>query len=209
MSNTQNTQQKTQEQKPQLTATQRIGNLENAMMSIYNALDQMARDMGLVKDAIKLLGNKLETVAKLLENGESVNDTSIAAGMTARNVLELKEKISNLEKQGVLVSTDQVSENSFVAGQELNEAGQTVNPRLQFAASALVPEVKAKMIGAKVGDIIPTNNNLSFQVQEIYEIQKMNTVADGSQAQEATQEQAKSAESQETAAEATQSTEQQ
>ena len=55
--------QQQQPQKP--TASQRIDSLENGLGALFQTADNLARDMMIVKDAIKLLGNKLDAVVKL------------------------------------------------------------------------------------------------------------------------------------------------
>src|SRR5690242_16307611 len=111
------------------TAAQRIEALENAFMSLYHTADNMARDLLTAKEAIKLLGNKLDAVAKLAK----LSDDDIAKIMIENNIAELKGKIDNLVEKGVLTAEEEVKENSFVVGREIDQDSTVVNPRLQFA----------------------------------------------------------------------------
>jgi hypothetical protein len=128
----------------------------------------MARDLMMVKEALKLLGNKVDAIAK----ATGTTDEQLSAIMIANNVAELKTKVDNLVAQGVLVASDIVTSSSFLVGKEQDDDGKIVNPRLQFAISALGEELKAKMVGAKVGDVLTlTEGKLKFEVSEIYQVQ--------------------------------------
>lgn len=154
------------------TASQRIDDLERGLMSLYQAADNMARDMGTIKEAIKLLGNKLDAVVKASERGESLNDTVIAKIMVENNVEELRSKVLDLVNKGVLASTEEVQLNSFVVGRELSEDGAVQNPRMQFVVAQLQENVRNKFPGSKVGQILDLEEGKwKFEVQEIYNIQ--------------------------------------
>lgn len=153
------------------TASQRLDDMERGLMALYQTADNMARDMGTIKEAIKLLGNKLDSVVKASNNGEKLTDEVIARIMVENNVEELKGKVTNLVAQGVLVTAEEVTANSFVVGRELAEDGTVQNPRMQFVVSALNPEVKGKFPGAKVGQQLELQEGKwKFEVQEIYSI---------------------------------------
>ncbi len=153
------------------TASQRIDDMERGLMALYQTADNMARDMMTIKEAIKLLGNKLDSVVKASNRGEALTDETIAKIMVENNVEELKEKVTNLVNQGVLVAAEEVGPNSFIVGRELAEDGTVQNPRMQFVVSALQPEVKDKFPGAKAGQILELQEGKwKFEIQEIYSI---------------------------------------
>jgi len=155
----------------QRSATERLEDLENATMGIFQTMDRMATDLMTIKDAIKLLGNKVDSIVKSAERGLALNDDNIAALMTENNVLELENKVKGLVEQGVLTLETTVSDNSFVVGREIDTDGKIVNPRLQFTLAALNPEVKAKISGSTVGQVLDLEEGkLKFEVLESYSI---------------------------------------
>lgn len=159
------------QQQDKRTASQRIDDLERGLMSLYQTADSMARDLMTIKEAIKLLGNKLDSVVKASRGGETLTDEVIARIMVENNVEELKEKVANLVNQGILVAAEEVAPSSFVVGRELAEDGSIQNPRMQFVVSALDPSVKDKFPGAKLGQVLVLQEGKwQFEVQEIYNI---------------------------------------
>lgn len=159
-------------QQEKRTASQRIDDMERGLMALYQTADNMARDLMTIKEAIKLLGNKLDSVVKASARGELLSDEVIAKIMVENNVEELKEKVTNLVSQGILVAAEEVGSNSFVVGRELGEDGTVANPRMQFVVSALQPEVRDKFPSAKVGQVLDLQEGKwKFEIQEVYSIQ--------------------------------------
>lgn len=153
------------------SASERIQDLERATMSLYQTVDNMARDLMTVKDAIKLLGNKVDAIVKAAERG-SVNDNSVADIMIENNVSELKSKVDDLITKGILTYEATVTPESYVVGREIDETGKVVNPRLQFAMSALDPEIREKIVGAMAGNVLElATGKLKLEVLETYTIQ--------------------------------------
>lgn len=154
------------------TASQRIDDMERGLMALYQTADNMARDLMTIKEAIKLLGNKLDSVVKASERGLSLNDDTISKIMVENNIEELKLKVTNLVNSGVLVASEEVGPNSFVVGREIdNETGNVANPRMQFIVSALAPEVKDKFPGSKVGQTLELQEGKwKFEILEVYSI---------------------------------------
>lgn len=168
-----NQQQQPPQQPPkQRNASQRLDDLERGLMAIYHTADNMARDLMTIKEAIKLLGNKLDAVVKASARGENLNDDVIAKIMVENNVEELKQKVLGLIQNGVLAAAEEVTANSFVVGKEIAEDGSVANPRMQFVVSALEEGVRAKFPGAKVGQTLDLQEGKwKFLVEEIYSIQ--------------------------------------
>jgi hypothetical protein len=162
------------------TASQRIDDLERAVMSIFQVSNNMARDNSMIKDALKLLGNRVTALIQLLAGnqlGLVVGEDSVDRVMRENQVEELKEKVTNLIEQGFFITADTIGENTFVVGteNEPDEAdgtpGKIVHPRLQFTLASLEKEVQDKLLGAKVGDTVTFKENaLVFKVQEVYTI---------------------------------------
>lgn len=166
----------TNQQQDKRTASQRIDDMERGLMALYQTADNMARDLMTIKEAIKLLGNKMDSVVKQARTcpnlGEALSDENIAKAMVDNNVEELKGKVTKLVEDGILVAAEECGPNSFVVGRELGEDGLIANPRMQFVVSALNAEVKDKFPGAKAGQTLELQEGKwKFEVQEIYNIQ--------------------------------------
>lgn len=161
-----------QQPQPQRTATQRLGDLERALMALYQTADNMARDIGTIKDALKLLGNKVDAMVKATQRGEFMDDAVLTKIMIENNIEELKNKVDQLISQGFLAKNEEVTANSFIVGREVDEKGEVANPRLQFALSALAEPVRLKILGAKPGQLLELQEGkLKFEVLESYTIQ--------------------------------------
>lgn len=154
------------------TASQRIDDLEMGLRAMYQTAENMARDMGTIKEAIKLLGNKMDSIVKASNNGEKLTDEVIARIMVENNVEELRNKVTDLVNQGFLAKGEEITLNSFVVGRELAEDGTIQNPRMQFVVSALAEQVRNKFPGQKSGDILTLEEGKwKFEIQEVYNIQ--------------------------------------
>lgn len=159
------------QQQDKRTASQRIDDMERGLMALYQTADNMARDMMTIKEAIKLLGNKLDSVVKASRNGEVMSDEVIARIMVENNIEELKEKVTNLVNQGVLQAAEEAGPNSFIVGRELGDDGKVANPRMQFVVSALNPEVRDKFPGSKPGQTLELQEGKwKFEILEVYNI---------------------------------------
>ena len=134
----------------------------------------MGKDLMTMKEAIKLLGNKLDAVVKATQRGEDLNDDVIGKIMIENNVQELKARVDQLVAAGTLVATlEPVDEQTFVVGQEVDDTGKVLNPRLQFVLGALQGELLAKIKGSKVGDtVLFQDGKLKFEIQEAYSVAK-------------------------------------
>lgn len=154
------------------TASQRLDDMERATMSLYQTVDAIARDVLTLKEAVKLLGNKMDSIVKATQRGEELNDEVLSKIMIENNVEELKQKVTNLVTQGVLKSEEIVSDNSFVVGRELDDSGIVVNPRMQFVVSSLQQEqVRTKFKDAKVGQLLNLEEGKwKFEIMESYSI---------------------------------------
>lgn len=198
----------TQQQQPvdKRTATQKISDLEGAFLSLMQTADSMARDLQIAKEAIKLLGNKVDAIVKASSSGQSLNDDVISQIMIDNNVEELKQKVTDLVARGVLKAQEKATDNSFVVGREENDKGEIVNPRLQFALGNLPqPSLREKIKAANIGDVINLEEGkLKFVLLETYEIESPKAeAAPAAAAEEKATETATAQESSEAAAQAT------
>jgi hypothetical protein len=162
--------QKEQKQ-PKKTAAQRIDDLEHALMSLYQTADNMARDVTTLKDAVKILGNKVDAIVKATNRGETLTDEVISKIMVENNSEELKQKVANLVNAGALVPAEEILETSFIVGQEIDDEGIVQNPRIQFVVSTLQENIRKKFPGAKAGQVLDLQEGKwKFVVSEIYSI---------------------------------------
>jgi hypothetical protein len=149
------------------SATQRIGDLENAVMNLYQTLNGMAKDIMTIKEALKLLGNKSDAMVKV----GGFADADIDKAMVANNVAELKAKVDGLVAQGVLVADAVANENSFVVGREIDADDKVVNPRIQFVMTSIPPDAAKKIVGAKPGDVLTFGDGkLKLAVDEVFTV---------------------------------------
>lgn len=158
---------------PPKSAGQRLDELEKALMSLFSNLEGLAREQKTIREAVMLLGNKVDALAKANIRGEAPTDETLSQIMIDNNVQELKAKVEGLVKAQVLVSTDIIGATSFVVGREIAaDSDKTINPRLQFSLTALTKEVGEKLLGRLVGDIITIQEGqVRFEVLEVYNIQ--------------------------------------
>jgi hypothetical protein len=161
-----------EEQTDKRSASERIQDLEQGMVGNYQTMDTMTRDIMVIKEAIKLLGNKVDSIVKASERGQPLTDDVLSKIMIENNVEELRGKVTNLVSQGILAPQQTVDDNSFLVGREINDMGEVVNPRLQFALQALQEDMRAKIKGSRPGDIISLQEGkLKFEVMETYSVQ--------------------------------------
>jgi hypothetical protein len=164
--------QNKQEEPKKRSAGERLDDLENAVMSLFQLSDNITRDILTIKEALKLLNNKVDAMAKASVSGEQFSDDVLKRIMIENNCAELASKVNAMIEQGFLVSEGEVSENSFVVGEEVDNDGKVLNPRLQFVFQALKPELKEKLLGVKTGDTATITDVLKFHVSESYRIQQ-------------------------------------
>lgn len=164
---------------PPRTAGQRLDDIERALVNLFQNLEGMSREQNTVRDAIRLLGNKVDALAKANLRGEAPTDETLSQIMIDNNVEELKGKVDGLVKAQVLAPTDIVGDNSFVVGRELAaDTDKVINPRLQFSLTALAKEVGDKLKGHLIGDVIAIQEGqVRFEVMEVYNIQAPPVVA--------------------------------
>jgi hypothetical protein len=156
---------------PKRNAAQRLDDLEAGMSQFFNAFNNLAAETMTIKEAIKLLGNKTESIVQVIGEGKPVNDDTISAQMVENNVTTLKEAVTKMISDKILVEQDAISMTSFVVGQEINDEGKVIQPRTQFALAAIPNELQQKCLGAKPGDVLELQpGKLKLSVQEVYNI---------------------------------------
>ena len=175
------TEQKKQkvEQKPQLTAAQRIERLETAVITLDKAIYQVGRQVATLQDAVTLLNDKVSAMVVALSSGLAVNDDTLNRINLESKISEMKQKISTLVENGTIEKSEEVTNESFLVVREINSStGEVINPRLQFAVRALPEEDRKKILGKKVGESVAFSSekpDLVVEIEEIYSILNKNT----------------------------------
>jgi hypothetical protein len=186
-------------------ATERLEDLENTMSQVMQAIqpvELMARDLMAMKEALKLLNNKLDAAVKAVNQGGPITDETLSNFMTENNAKDLADKVAQMVSNGILVASDTVSKESFVVINEADASGKVVNPRMQFLLSQLNhEEVRTKLEGAKVGSNISVGDQgASINVLESYNVASAPQPASSAAAPEAPASEAPAPASEEPAA---------
>lgn len=155
-----------------LTAAQRIEALENMVVGLDTAVRQLANSMTTISQALKLLGNKVDAIVTASGSGTPITDEVLSQIMTENNALELKSRLNDLIQQGRLSPAEELSDQGFFVGREVDaETGEVANPRVQMAVAALAKDVRDALIGKKVGELVSFGEGrLSLELEEIYSI---------------------------------------
>lgn len=153
------------------TAGERLKNLEDALLGTIKAVNGQANEQEIIKEALRLLGNKLDSVVQLLNAGQPLSDSNIASQMMQNKANKLAEDVAAAVVNGVLTPSDTIDAKSFVVCREVLDDGRVVNPRLQFTMENAVADLQPKLLGAKVLDkIVTTEDKPRLEVAEIYTI---------------------------------------
>ena len=148
-----------------LVPTQRrVGELE---MIVFN----LSRENEILKDALQLLHEKLESVIALSNEGKSLSNNNINEKVVMLKEQALKDKVDDLVNAKQITAAEEVTDNSLVVARELNKNGTVENPRIQFLTSRLVEELQNKFVGKKVGELIKgEEDKLDLEIMEIYNV---------------------------------------
>jgi len=162
------------------TASERLEDLEGAVAQLSGNLGQvvqglqsiepMAKDLLGIKEALKLLNNKLNSVLQAYNAAEPLTDEFINKHMTENNANELAALVNQSVARGLFTKVDTVNNDTFIVLNEVDPSGKVVNPRIQFMVGALQhEETRIKLNGAKVGDNIPVGTEGgSINILEAY-----------------------------------------
>ncbi len=151
----------------QRTASERIEDLENAMLGAFQNLDSMMKDLDLVKKATQLLNGKIDAVIK----AGSISDQAVSDAMVEAKANILKSKVDDMVASKILVAEDAVTATSFVVGRELDKSGTVMDPRVQIAIGNIPEDLQNKLVGTIAGQIVDMGEgNHDFQIIETYSI---------------------------------------
>jgi len=161
--------QNQQQQKKALTASQRLDGLEAAQHLLDRTVSENAATVEGVVKAITLLSTKLEATRRIL----GVSDESLAAMIQTLDLEDLKDRIDDLLKKGVIVPSEEVqAATSFLVIRELDPEGkEVIHQRKQFPMFNQDAEVKKALAGKKAGDIVKIYEGKNLvEIVEVYEV---------------------------------------
>jgi hypothetical protein len=152
------------------TAAARIKNLEDALLGLIKAFNGAVNEQEVIKEALRLLSNKLDSTISLIRAGQELNDQNISTVMTQNRANKLANDVQAAVQGGVVSPSAIIDANSFVVCRVLNDDGTVQNPRLQFTLAseqALAPA----LLGHKVLDKVTMEGKTgSLEVMEIYTV---------------------------------------
>lgn len=193
------------------TATQRIEDLENVLRVVYQGLAEtqnevikmqadnknllrLQNDIVLLKEYCKILNKKIDAVVQLSKPETGVSTEAVKDLVTKMNMDELKAQIEDSISRGLLTPSnpgDVVTEESYLACDELNDDDTVFNPRVQFGMDSQPAENKERLLGKKVGDVINMGENrFRVRILELYNIVKAKPVEESADASAPTVENA-------------------
>lgn len=169
------------EQADKRTATQKIEDLEKVVTMLFqnvailkNATDSLMRsqgDMGLVKDALKLLNKKTEATILAAKPETGISIASVSALVVQMNVDELKAQVESYLKGGHLTLAEEVASDSYIVCEEYNRDGSLASPRTQFRVDSQDEATGAVLKGKKAGDMVDFGETkFPAKILEIYSI---------------------------------------
>lgn len=155
-------------QPPKQNAAQKLEALENAFMQQNAQIEILAEEIDRLRELVVALNKRLNASIQATDTGTSVNQI-----IMDENQKELKAKIDFLVEQGVLQRDDnqQIDEQTFVVGRELDQEANVINPRVQFAVNTVDNSLKSALMGKKAGDVVAYDEKEpSLEVTEVYKI---------------------------------------
>lgn len=152
------------------SALERITQVEDDLQSLLKGVDA---ELGKQGKRLQSLEETLEAVTKSI--GSDVVQAIIEDARREKQTLQAdtaKAEIAKLVEQKVLVPAEEVGEDSFVVGHDVDAEGATVHPGFGHVHFKQVePRHQEKVKGAKVGSSIPTGpegTKQAFVIDQIY-----------------------------------------
>ncbi len=161
------------------TASQRIQDLEQVVTMLYqstaqikNAVENLLRtqsEMGLVKDALKLLNKKTEAIIQSAAPETGITVAAVSNLVISMNVEDLKAQVAGYIVSGHLAPTEEVAANTYLVCEEYNADGTVANPRIQFRLDSQDEATGEALKGKKVGDTISFGEGkFAAKILELY-----------------------------------------
>ena len=182
--------QNTQQPKKPMTASERLDAIELGFKMLDSGLADLFQNAEVIRQAIKLLDNKVNSMVNAVNNGEPLTEEVLERIMKDNFATELKQKVEDLKTKGELSDAEYIEADSFVVLKQIaSEGGAVIDPRFQAPVSRLSEEVKSLLMGKKVGDLVSLTEAEQALVLEIYKIMTMqNAPVNPENAPDSTQE---------------------
>lgn len=170
----------------QPNAAQRIASVEKSLQALSentsSALNQMnqttlekinilADEIDKLSGSLKSLNKRLNATLETTQTADTVNKM-----MLDDAVKELKSKVDQLIELGAIeeLGDAPITDRTFVVGREIDEAGNEVNPRVQFATMSLPENLQKELLGKRLGDKVSFEEGKpSFEITELYLIKEV------------------------------------
>lgn len=165
----------TAKQPAKLNASQKLEALEQMIITQEARILTLADEIDKNRILISSLNKRLNASIRAAESG-GLNNESVNKLIVEDNVRELEGKVKFLVDQGALKleNESEIDEKSFVVGRGVDDEGNVVNPRLQFAVNSLDESVKTPLMGRKAGEVIQySEEEPKIEITEIYKIQNI------------------------------------
>lgn len=164
------------QQKPK--ASERLSAIESALIPTQRRVGELemivfnlSRENEILKDALQLIHEKLESVVALSNEGKALTNDNINEKVVLLKEQALKDRVKQMVDAGQIKASEEATDNSLIVARELNKDGTVENPRIQFLTARLSPELQEKFVGKKVGELVKSEEDkLDLEIMEIYDI---------------------------------------
>jgi len=154
--------------KQELTATQKLAMVQVQLSELTEGFNQMVeanKTLALQVGSLTLALNgeikrnntlraELGAMVDIVAEGKTLSRAEIRERVIEAQVAELKSKLDDLVKQGILEPTEEVAADSLIVAQQQTREGKIVDRRLQVLISELEPETQLKILSKKAGETV-------------------------------------------------------
>ena len=155
-----------------------INDLIQALQEILVSTNQVGRRIDRLEQNLSMLSARQGVIVKLASSG-TLNEENYVNEVVRLKTESLKAEVDYMVKSGALVASEgPVEASDYLVTEELDADEKVVNPRAQFGLETMTEEVKNKVVGAKLGDVIKMSDEYSLRILEIYSIQNPNKEED-------------------------------
>ena len=160
-----------------MTATERLELLRVNQLTVIETLDNFMAQLSSMAQNLTSLTRKVNAIVKISEEGKSLSNSTLKETVEEANVEVLRARTEGLVSSGILLKSDITTLNSFVVGIVANAEGEIMNPRLQMMVKQVVGQDLEVLLDKKVGEKATFLSGGIFEIQEIYDIQKIEQAA--------------------------------
>lgn len=150
---------------------QRMKEIETGFAQIITGVDRRFGQVG------QMLGQNSELLEALLEHvgADAVNDIVERKRMerAEANTAAEKKALEDAMNDGFVTVADAIAEDSFIVGYETLASGKPLGTgRQQVAFESLSEAYKEQLLGKGVGEVVKTPTGGTFEVKEVYKLDK-------------------------------------